>query len=426
MKGFLEELEWRGLIHNITPETEAYLEKGNACAYIGFDPTSDSLHIGSLLPIMLLVQFQRHGHKPIALVGGATGMIGDPSGKSKERNLLSKSDIEHNIQGIRAQLEKFLDFNCGPSSAKIANNYDWFENMGSIAFLRDIGKHLTVSYMMAKDSVKNRLETGISFTEFSYQLLQAYDFAYLAENENCRLQMGGSDQWGNMTSGVELIRRKDGGEAYALTCPLVTKSDGGKFGKTEQGNVWLDKEKTTPYQFYQFWINSSDEDALKYLKIFTLLTKEDIHAIANEHQKAPHLRLMQKALAKEICILVHSEEAYESAVKASQILFGKGSTELLKSLNEKDFLSIFEGVPKFELNKSDLVEGIGLLDLLADKTQFLNSKGEVRRAIKENSLSINQQKVTNPDYVVEEKDLLNAKYLLAQRGKKKKFLVVFQ
>ncbi|HIF13865.1 MAG TPA: tyrosine--tRNA ligase [Bacteroidetes bacterium] len=425
MSEFLKELKWRGLIHDMTPGTEKYLGDKGATAYIGFDPTSDSLHIGSLLPIMLLVQFQRFGHKPIALVGGATGMIGDPSGKSQERNLLTEAQIEQNIEGIKKQLSKFLDFELKHNAAKIINNYDWFKGMGSIEFLRDIGKHITVSYMMAKDSVKNRLETGISFTEFSYQLLQAFDFAYLAESDNCLLQMGGSDQWGNMTTGVELVRRKNNKEAFALTCPLVTKSDGGKFGKTEQGNIWLDPAKTSPYQFYQFWINTSDDDAEKYIKIFTLFSKSEVDSLMKKHNSSPNERYLQKALARDLTCRVHSEKDYDIAIKSSAILFGKGTNEMLKSLNEEDFLSVFEGVPLCQLNINDIEPGIGILDLLSDKTGFLASKGEVRRALKENSLSINQIKVKDPELNIGLNDLINGKYILVQRGKKKKFLIVF-
>ena len=425
MSEFLKDLEWRGLIHDMTPGTEKYLSQKGATAYIGFDPTSDSLHIGSLLPIMLLVQLQRFGHKPIALVGGATGMIGDPSGKSQERNLLTEEQIEDNIKGIKKQLSKFLNFDLEENPAKIINNYDWFKKMGSIEFLRDVGKHITVSYMMAKDSVKNRLETGISFTEFSYQLLQAYDFAYLSQSDDCFLQMGGSDQWGNMTTGVELVRRKYNKVAYALTCPLVTKSDGGKFGKTEQGNVWLAPEKTSPYEFYQFWINSSDEDAEKYLKIFTLFSRHEIESFVKKHKESPNERYLQKTLARDLTCRVHSEKDYDIALKSSAILFGKGTNEMLKSLNEEDFLSVFKGVPLCQLSLDEFDSDMGILDLLSEKTGFLSSKGEVRRALKENSLSVNQIKVNDPEYNIDKGDLLNDKYLLVQRGKKKKFLIVF-
>lgn len=423
---FIEELQWRGLVQDMVPGTDELLSKESTAGYIGFDPTSDSLHIGSLLPIMILVHFQRAGHTPIALVGGATGMVGDPSGKSKERNLLTADQIQLNIDGIQKQLSKFLDFESGDNAAKIVNNMDWFGNMIAIDFLRDIGKHLTVNYMSAKDSVKKRIETGISFTEFSYQLLQGYDFAYLNQNYGCKVQMGGSDQWGNITSGVELTRRMYGGECFALTCPLVTKSDGGKFGKTESGNVWLDPEKTSPYQFYQFWMNASDEDAEKYIKIFTLMSKEEVESLIAEHKEEPHKRLLQSTLAKDITCRVHSEEAYNTAVSASQILFGKGSTEMLKSLSEKDFLSVFDGVPQHKVAKADFNEGVAIQDLLAEMTDILPSKTEVKRAIKEGSLKINQEKVDDADQTIGTDALLNDKYILAQRGKKKKFLVILE
>jgi len=423
---FIEELQWRGLVQDMIPGTDEMLSNEKTAGYIGFDPTSDSLHIGSLLPIMILVHFQRAGHKPIALVGGATGMVGDPSGKSKERNLLTPEQIQLNIDGIQKQLSKFLDFEASQNAAEIVNNMDWFGNMSTIDFLRDIGKHLTVNYMSAKDSVKKRIETGISFTEFSYQLLQGYDFAYLNKNYGCKLQMGGSDQWGNITSGVELSRRMYGKECFALTCPLVTKADGGKFGKTESGNVWLDSEKTSPYQFYQFWMNCSDEDAQRYIKIFTLMSKEEIEAIVTEHKEAPHRRLLQGALAKDITCRVHSQQAYETAVKASQILFGKGSTEVLRSLSETDFLSVFDGVPQHTVSKADFNGGVAIQDLLAEMTSILPSKTEVKRAIKEGSLSINQEKVQDAELTIGTDALLNDKYILAQRGKKNKFLVILE
>ena len=423
---FNEELEWRGLVQDMIPGTNEFLTKEKTAGYIGFDPTSDSLHIGSLLPIMILVHFQRAGHTPIALVGGATGMVGDPSGKSAERNLLDAAQIEKNIAGIKSQLEKFLDFNKTGNAAKIVNNYDWFGQMNTIDFLRDIGKHLTVNYMSAKDSVKKRIETGISFTEFSYQLLQGYDFVHLNKEHNCMIQMGGSDQWGNITSGVELLRRMEGKKAYAMTCPLVTKADGGKFGKTETGNVWLDAEKTSPYQFYQFWINAKDDDAAKYIKIFTLKTKEEIEDIIATHNEAPHQRYLQKELARDLTCRVHSEEACDMAIEASKVMFGKGTTEVLKSLNEQDFLSIFDGFPQHTITKDDFNGGVGILDLLAEKTTILASKGEVRRSIKEGSLSINQEKVKDPEHVINENDLLNEKYILAQKGKKNKYLVIVE
>jgi tyrosyl-tRNA synthetase len=423
---FVEELQWRGLVQDMIPGTDEMLANEKTAGYIGFDPTSDSLHIGSLLPIMILVHFQRAGHTPIALVGGATGMVGDPSGKSKERNLLTADQIQANIDGIKKQLSQFLDFDSNDNAAKILNNMDWFGNMPTIDFLRDIGKHLTVNYMSAKDSVKSRIETGISFTEFSYQLLQGYDFAYLNENHGCKIQMGGSDQWGNITSGVELSRRIYGKESFALTCPLVTKADGGKFGKTESGNVWLDPEKTSPYQFYQFWMNCSDDDAERYIKIFTLMSKEEIENIVLSHKEEPHRRILQGALAKDITCRVHSEEAYETAVKASQILFGKGSTEVLKSLSETDFLSVFDGVPQHTVSKDDFNGGVAIQDLLAEMTTILPSKTEVKRAIKEGSLSINQEKIQDAELTIGTDVLLNDKYILAQRGKKNKFLVILE
>jgi len=423
---FVEELQWRGLVQDMIPGTDEMLANEKTAGYIGFDPTSDSLHIGSLLPIMILVHFQRAGHTPIALVGGATGMVGDPSGKSKERNLLTADQIQANIDGIKKQLSQFLDFDSNDNAAKILNNMDWFGNMSTIDFLRDIGKHLTVNYMSAKDSVKSRIETGISFTEFSYQLLQGYDFAYLNENHDCKIQMGGSDQWGNITSGVELSRRMYGKESFALTCPLVTKADGGKFGKTESGNVWLDPEKTSPYQFYQFWMNCSDDDAERYIKIFTLMSKEEIENLVLSHKEEPHRRILQGALAKDITCRVHSEEAYETAVKASQILFGKGSTEALKSLSETDFLSVFDGVPQHTVSKDDFNGGVAIQDLLAEMTTILPSKTEVKRAIKEGSLSINQEKIQDADLKIGKDVLLNDKYILAQRGKKNKFLVILE
>jgi tyrosyl-tRNA synthetase len=423
---FVEELQWRGLVQDMIPGTDEMLANEKTAGYIGFDPTSDSLHIGSLLPIMILVHFQRAGHTPIALVGGATGMVGDPSGKSKERNLLTADQIQANIDGIKKQLSQFLDFDSNDNAAKILNNMDWFGNMSTIDFLRDIGKHLTVNYMSAKDSVKSRIETGISFTEFSYQLLQGYDFAYLNENHGCKIQMGGSDQWGNITSGVELSRRMYGKESFALTCPLVTKADGGKFGKTESGNVWLDPEKTSPYQFYQFWMNCSDDDAERYIKIFTLMSKEEIENIVLSHKEEPHRRILQGALAKDITCRVHSEEAYETAVKASQILFGKGSTEVLKSLSETDFLSVFDGVPQHTVSKDDFNGGVAIQDLLAEMTTILPSKTEVKRAIKEGSLSINQEKIQDAELTIGKDVLLNDKYILAQRGKKNKFLVILE
>ncbi|MBE9480413.1 MAG: tyrosine--tRNA ligase [Bacteroidetes bacterium] len=419
---FIEELRWRGMIHDITPGTEEQLEKEMLVAYVGFDPSSDSLHIGNLVSIMMLKHFQLAGNKPIVLIGGATGMIGDPSGKSEERNLLDEKVLRHNQECQKNQLLKFLDFDCGENSAELVNNYDWMKEFSFLDFLRDVGKHLTVNYMMAKDSVKSRLETGISFTEFSYQLVQGYDFLFLNQNYNCKLQMGGSDQWGNITTGTELIRRKTGKEVYALTCPLVTKVDGGKFGKTETGNVWLDPKKTSPYKFYQFWLNCSDEDAVKFIKLFTLLTKNEITELEKQHNEAPHLRVLQKALAKDITIRVHSEEDYNTALEASAILFGKGTTETLKNLSEDVLLSVFEGVPQCEVSLNEVKGGINIVDFLAVKTNISGSKSEARRMLKDNGVSINKEKVKDT-FIITEKDLLNNKYILVQRGKKNYYLV---
>ena len=426
---FVEDLKWRGTLHDAMPGTEEQLQKEMTSAYIGFDPTSDSLHVGSFAQIMLLKRFQLAGHKPIALVGGATGMIGDPSGKSQERNLLNEETLNKNLNGIKAQLSKFLDFDSGePNAAVMVNNYDWMKEFSFLDFIRDVGKHITVNYMMAKDSVKKRLSsdsnTGMSFTEFTYQLVQGYDFLWLYENMNCKLQMGGSDQWGNITTGTELIRRKAGGEAFALTIPLITKADGGKFGKTEHGNVWLDPEKTSPYQFYQFWLNTSDEDAEKYIKVFTLLSYEEIDELINQHREAPHLRLLQKKIAEEITTMVHSKEEYEMAVEASQILFGKGTAEQLKKLNESTFLDVFEGVPQFTVSKDEINQGINVVDLLAEKTDVFASKGELRRTISGNGLSINKDKVTDPDLVIGDEFLINGKYILAQKGKKNYYVII--
>ncbi len=420
---FIEELKWRGLLHDVMPGTHEQLSKEMTAGYIGFDPTADSLHIGSLVPIMLLVHFQRAGHKPFALVGGATGMIGDPSGKSAERNLLDEETLRYNQECTKKQLEKFLDFDCGDNSAEIVNNYDWFKDMDFLTFLREVGKHITVSYMMAKDSVQNRLETGISFTEFSYQLVQGYDFYHLNKNKNCKIQMGGSDQWGNIVTGTELIRRKGGDEAFALTAPLVTKADGGKFGKTESGNVWLDPNRTSPYQFYQFWMNASDEDAKRYIRIFTLLPQSEIVEIEARHAEAPHTRELQKALAKDITVRVHSEADYETAVQASDILFGKGTEETLKGLSESDFLSIFEGVPQYQVSKSELEAGIGILDFLAEKTKVFQSKGEARRMVQGGGVSINKNKIETIEDTVTANHLINGKYILAQQGRKKYSLI---
>jgi tyrosyl-tRNA synthetase len=421
---FIEELRWRGMIHDVMPGTEEQLLKEMTAAYIGYDPTSDSLHIGNLASIMMLVHFQRAGHKPIVLVGGATGMVGDPSGKSEERNLLDENVLRHNQECIQKQLEKFLDFSKPGNPAEMVNNYDWTKEFGFLQFLREVGKHLTVNYMMAKDSVKNRMESGsgISFTEFSYQLLQGYDFCWLYEHKNCKLQMGGSDQWGNIVTGTELIRRKLGGEAFALTCPLITKADGGKFGKTESGNIWLDPKKTSPYKFYQFWLNTSDEDAAEYIRKFTLLSQAEIGEAISQHAEAPHMRALQKLLAKDITIRVHSEEEYFSAVEASEILFGKGTTESLKKLSEDTLLSVFEGVPQSEVAKSEIVNKINVVDFLSGTTQIFPSKGEARRMLKEGGVAINKQKATE-DFEINESLLLNNKYLLVQKGKKNYYLV---
>ena len=418
---FVEELKWRGILHDIMPGTEELLKKETVSAYIGFDPTADSLHVGSLAQIMTLLRFQKAGHKPIALIGGATGMVGDPSGKSEERNLLDEETLNKNIAGIKKQLEKFLDFNLGPNGGELVNNYEWMKDISFLTFIREVGKFLTVNYMMAKDSVKNRLESGMSFTEFSYQLLQAYDFYYLYKNKNCKLQMGGSDQWGNITSGTELIRRKSGGEAFALTTQLIKKADGSKFGKSESGNIWLDKTKTSPYKFLQFWLNASDEDAKSYIKYFTLFPKEEIEKIEIAHSVAPHERHLQKALAKDITIRVHSEADYNSAIEATEILF-KGSVEDLAKLNEETFLDVFEGVPTFEISKSDLSSGIGVLDFLAEKTNIFPSKGEARKMVQAGGVSVNKQKWEDEKLNVTMSNTLNNKYILVQKGKKNYFL----
>jgi tyrosyl-tRNA synthetase len=426
---FVEELKWRGMVHDVMPGTEEQLDKELTSAYLGIDPTADSLHIGHLVGVMVLKHFQLAGHKPIALIGGATGMIGDPSGKSEERNLLDEPTLRHNQECIQKQLAKFLDFETNaPNTAVLVNNYDWMKEIFFLDFIRDIGKHVTVNYMMAKDSVKKRLSAesneGMSFTEFTYQLVQGYDFLWLYQNMNCKLQMGGSDQWGNITTGTELIRRKAIGEAFALTVPLITKADGTKFGKTEQGNVWLDPERTTPYQFYQFWLNASDEDAERYIKIFTALPKEEIDALVAEHKTAPHARLLQKKLAEEVTIMVHSKEDYEMAVEASKILFGKGTAEQLRKLDEKTFLSVFEGVPQFHVSKAELKKGINVVDLLAEKTEVFPSKGELRRTIKGNGLSINQEKISNETLQIDYGFLIGGKYILAQKGKKNYSLII--
>ncbi|MDD2575899.1 Tyrosine--tRNA ligase [bioreactor metagenome] len=424
MDNFIKELEWRGMIHNVMPGTEELLMKEMTTAYVGIDPTADSLHIGHLVGVMMLTHLQRCGHRPLVVLGGATGMIGDPSFKSEERKLLTIEQIEYNKSCIENQLSKFMDFKSdAPNKAEVLNNYDWTKGWSFLDFIRDIGKHITVNYMMAKDSVKKRLETGLSFTEFSYQLLQGYDFKFLYENYNCRLQMGGSDQWGNITTGTELIRRMLQGEAYALTCPLITKADGGKFGKTEKGNIWLDAEKTSPYAFYQFWLNTSDEDAKKFIKIFTLFSKEEVESMISAHEKEPHLRELQKTLAKDMTIRVHGEKEFNSAIEASEILFGKGTTETLKNLDEKTLLSVFDGVPMFEMDRNSLNEGINIIDLVAEKTNVLASKSEARRTLKENALSINKTKITE-DYICTDSDLLNNKYILIQKGKKNYYLII--
>lgn len=420
---FVEELAWRGMIHDVMPGTEEILGKEMTSAYLGIDPTADSLHIGHLVGVMLLKHFQRCGHKPIALIGGATGMIGDPSMKSQERNLLDETTLRHNQNCIKKQLALFLDFTSAtPNAAEMVNNYDWMKDYTFLDFIRDIGKHITVNYMISKDSVKKRLSaessSGMSFTEFTYQLVQGYDFLYLYQHHNCKLQMGGSDQWGNITTGTELIRRITGGEAFALTCPLITKADGSKFGKTESGNVWLDPEKTSPYEFYQFWLNTSDEDAEKYIKIFTLLSKEEINMLTALHRETPHLRQLQKKLAEEITVMVHGRQNYEMAVEASMILFGQGTAEQLRRMNEKTLLTLFEGVPRFEISLSELSQGIGIVELLAEKTSVFPSKGEARRTIQANGLSLNKEKVTSPDQSVDTSRLIAGKYLLVQKGKK--------
>ncbi len=427
-KNFVEELRWRGMLQDMMPGTEELLQKEQVTAYVGIDPTADSLHIGHLVGIMMLKHFQECGHKPLALVGGATGMIGDPSGKSAERVLLNEETLRHNQECIKKQLAKFLDFDSTePNAAELVNNYDWMKDMGFLAFIRDIGKHITVNYMMAKDSVKKRLSgeagtDGMSFTEFTYQLVQGNDFLHLLQTKNCKLQMGGSDQWGNITTGTELIRRITGKEAFALTCPLITKADGGKFGKTESGNIWLDAAKTSPYKFYQFWLNCSDADTAKYIRIFTMMGREEIEALEKEHAATPHLRLLQKALAKDLTIRVHSQKDYETAVEASEILFGKSTTESLRKLDTETFLSVFEGVPCSEVESSEFDGDTSLIDLLSDKTGIFASKSEVRRALKENSLSVNKEKATEQTPVNRDM-LLNGAYVLVQKGKKNYFLI---
>ncbi len=414
------------MLHDIMPGTEELLNKGMVSGYIGFDPTADSLHVGSLAQIMTMIHFQRAGHKPFALVGGATGMVGDPSGKSQERNLLSEDVLQKNLAGIKGQLEKFLDFDCGANSAQMVNNYDWFKDFTFLDFIREVGKHITVNYMMAKDSVKKRLEgeTGMSFTEFTYQLVQGYDFYYLWKNHNCALQMGGSDQWGNIVTGTELVRRKGSGEAFALTTQLIKKSDGTKFGKTEGGNIWLDAEKTSPYKFYQFWLNTSDEDAKTYVRIFTLFDEETIKALETEQDAAPHLRVLQKALAKDITIRVHGEAAYEKAIKSSEFLFGNVGIEFLNELNDDEVLGLFEGVPNFTINKTDLEQGINIVDLLAAHTSVFPSKGEAKKMIQGGGTAINKLKINSADDIYSSDNLISGKYLVAQKGKKNYFLII--
>jgi len=426
---FIEELRWRGMIHSMMPGTEEQLAKEMTTAYVGIDPTADSLHIVHLVSIMILRHFQRAGHKPIALIGGATGMIGDPSMKSSERILLDEATLRHNQECIRKQLTKFLDFgNDAPNAAELVNNYDWMKDYTFLSFIRDIGKHITVNYMMAKDSVKKRLSSdsseGMSFTEFSYQLIQGYDFLWLYENKNCKLQMGGSDQWGNITTGTELIRRKTGGEAYALVCPLITKADGGKFGKTESGNIWLDARYTSPYKFYQFWLNVSDADAEKYIKIFTFLSKEEIEKLIAEHAKAPHLRILQKKLAQEVTVMVHSEEDYQAAVEASNILFGNATPEVLRKLDEDTLLAVFEGVPQFNVPKSALEGGIKAVDLFTETAAVFPSKGEMRKMVQSGGVSINKNKLNQFDELIDTSYLIDNKYLLVQKGKKNYFLLI--
>ncbi|WBL22096.1 tyrosine--tRNA ligase [Zunongwangia sp. HRR-M8] len=427
-KNFVEELTWRGMIHDVMPGTEDHLNEEMRAAYVGIDPTADSLHIGHLVGVMMLRHFQLAGHKPYALVGGATGMIGDPSGKSAERNLLDEATLRHNENSIKEQLSRFLNFEgAEENTAVLVNNYDWMKEFSFLGFIRDVGKHISVNYMMAKDSVKKRLSSdaseGMSFTEFTYQLVQGYDFLHLFREHQCTLQMGGSDQWGNITTGTEMIRRIGEGKGYALTCPLITKADGTKFGKTEGGNIWLDANRTSPYKFYQYWLNTSDADAEKYIKIFTFLSKEEISEIIAKHQEAPHLRELQKVLAKEVTVMVHSEEDYNNAVKASEVLFGKSTAEDLKSLNEATFLDVFEGVPQAEVSRADVEEGLDMIGALSAKTDFLKSNGEARRALKENSVSVNKEKVKE-DYKITNNDLINNKYVILNKGKKNTYILV--
>lgn len=426
-KNFVEELTWRGMLHDVMPGTEEHLQEGIRAAYVGIDPTADSLHIGHLVGVMMLKHFQLCGHKPVALVGGATGMIGDPSGKSNERNLLDEATLLHNQNALKSQLAKFLDFdNEAENAAILVNNYDWMKNFSFLEFIRDVGKHITVNYMMSKDSVKKRLSSdsteGMSFTEFTYQMVQGYDFLHLYREKNCTLQMGGSDQWGNITTGTEMIRRIADGKGYALTCPLITKADGTKFGKTESGNIWLDPDRTSPYKFYQYWLNTSDEDAEKFIKIFTFLSKEEIETLIAAHSKEPHLRQLQKKLAEEITIMVHSREDYDNAVKASEVLFGKSTAEDLKSLDEATFLDVFEGVPQARIDREEIEAGLDMIAVLAAKTNFLKSNGEARRALKEKSISVNKEKVKE-DYSLTSKDLLNDKYVIINKGKRNTYIL---
>jgi len=421
---FIEELKWRGMLQDIMPGTDELLKKKPVKGYIGFDPTSDSLGVGNLVQVMILLHFQRCGHQPVALVGGATGMVGDPSGKSAERNLLSEEILQANLKGQQKQLEKFLDFSDGPTQASIVNNYDWFKNFNFLDFIRDVGKHITVNYMMSKESVKSRLESGLSFTEFSYQLVQGYDFYYLWKNHQVSLQMGGSDQWGNITTGTELIRRMEGGEAFALTTPLIKKADGTKFRKTESGNIWLDPKKTSPYKFYQFWLNSSDEDSKNYIRIFTTMTQQEVLALEVEHDLAPNQRLLQKAIAKEVTTRVHNETDYNAAVEASEILFGNAPTEALSKLDEETLLSVFEGVPMMQISREELSAGISVIELLSDKTAVFPSRGEARKLIQGGGVSINKQKLTDVNALQNTEGLLQNKYLLVQKGKKNYYLLI--
>jgi tyrosyl-tRNA synthetase len=422
---FIEELRWRGMIHDMMPGTEEALNKKVSSGYIGFDPTADSLHVGHLVQIMTLVHFQRAGHKPYALVGGATGMVGDPSGKSQERNLLDAETLNHNVACVKGQLEKFLDFNAKDNSAEMVNNYDWFRDMSFLDFIRDVGKHISVNYMMAKDSVKKRLETGMSFTEFSYQLVQGYDYYHLNKHHNCIIQLGGSDQWGNIVTGTELIRRKSGGQAYAVTTPLIKKADGTKFGKTEGGSVWLDPERTSPYEFYQFWLNSSDADSVNYIRIFTLRSKEQIEELEKEHAEAPHLRILQKAIAEDITTRVHGEEALHTAIAASNILFGKSTADDLRKLSEKDFFAIFDGVPQATVTRADFGDAMSIVDALGAKTNFLSSNGEARRELKANAISVNKEKV-GEDFQLTSAHLINDKYVLLGKGKKNNYILIVE